>query len=69
MSIDPTPLDARLGSGLTQREAAKQMKLSYVHLCRLERGHEFPTNKMLQRLANFYGRVFTVRVMPKGGKR
>lgn len=43
--------DARLAKQLSQRQAAKEIGISYVHLCNLEHGKVNVSVKMLQRIA------------------
>jgi transcriptional regulator with XRE-family HTH domain len=41
--------------GLTQREAAETLQISYVHLCNLENDKAAPTRKVLERFREVWG--------------
>lgn len=45
----------RQSTGLTQRAAARDLGLTPVHLCNLERGHSTPSHSLLLAIAELYG--------------
>lgn len=53
-------LMARSHLGISQRDLAKRMRMSYVHLCNLETGKVFPSHKMISRLTIEFGVDFYV---------
>ena len=55
MSIGQAVKLCREATGSTQREAAKRLGISNVHLCNIERGHSSLTRGMAARMQRFWG--------------
>ncbi len=53
-------LMARNRLGISQRDLAKRMRMSYVHLCNLENGIALPSRKMVSRFTSEFGLDFYV---------
>lgn len=47
---------------LSQRQAAKRLGISTVHLCNIEKGHSQPSWKLLDKIETIYGVSFVVGV-------
>ena len=47
---------------ISQREAARHIGVSYVHLCRVEGGKASLSLEMLERVCNYYGIVLKIQV-------
>lgn len=45
---------ARVNAGFTQKEAAKQLKISETTLLKYERGETFPTVPVIRRIESLY---------------
>lgn len=46
---------ARVNAGLTQREAAKRLKIGECTLIKYEKGETFPTVPVIKRIEKLYG--------------
>ena len=51
---------ARMGSGLSQRGAAAVVRISFVHLNRVEKGHAVASATLLAKLAGAFSVRFAV---------
>lgn len=52
----------RIQWNMSQREAARHIGVSYVHLCRVEGGKASLSLEMLERVCNYYGIVLKIQV-------
>lgn len=53
--IGPTARTLRALRGLTQREAARELGISPVHLCRIEHDQSLPSFDLLERYREVFG--------------
>src|SRR6516164_11168066 len=53
--IGRTARQLRESLGLTQREAARQLGVSVVHLCNIENEHASPSTELLDRFRDLWG--------------
>lgn len=59
-------LDARLESGLTQRELAKRSGVAQGDISKIERGIGNPSIRTLKKLADAMGKDVQIQFVPKG---
>ena len=60
MAIIQAILDARINSGLTQKELSKRTGIAQGDISKLERGNANPSIRTLQRLAAGMGKVLRI---------
>lgn len=53
--VGRTAKEIRTRLGLSQREAARKIGSSYVHLCNVENGKSEPSPSLLDKMGAFYG--------------
>ncbi len=55
MQLNKTALHLRLTLGLTQREAAKRLGITAVHLCNIEKGRALPSLDLIDKYREVWG--------------
>jgi len=60
---------ARALAGRTQREVARDARVSQSFVSQVERGHKLPTVRVMHRLASAVGHDLSIRFYPAGGIR
>lgn len=53
--LGQTARDLRESLGLTQREAARQLEISHVHLCNVEKNRAAPSQALIDRYRELWG--------------
>ena len=66
MHIATMVFELRRQSGMSTREAAPRIGISFVHLNRIEKGHSEPSLDVLHRIAVVYGKYLSIKFINKG---